>query len=85
MCRPPRKRRRIIKRPVICLDSDDENDGEVLMMETSEEGEVSFCTLQLRVGATTHRRGCLHPGVTCHDASTAALGQLACRCQLGVP
>ena len=38
----------MIKRPVICLDSDDENDGEEFMVETPEEGEVRLMPSQPR-------------------------------------
>lgn len=44
-CRRPRKRRRTLTRPVICLDSDDDECGKVVMMESQEDGEVRLCSV----------------------------------------
>ena len=49
-CRPPRKRRRRLSRPVICLDSDDDECGKEVMVE--EVGEVRLSGLLLPAAAS---------------------------------
>ena len=46
-CRRPRKRRRTLTRPVILLDSDDDECGKEIMMESQEDGEVCVCCVHI--------------------------------------